>query len=92
MALSIDQPPVDDAMVDSNGRLTAIWRDWFSTNIGTIITYLSEFGIQLPPVDSATRDAIENPQDGLMIQNVTTGEPQIWLGGSGGSWRNILHT
>jgi hypothetical protein len=92
MSISIDQPPINDPITKSDGTLTDVWRDWFTTNIGTIITYIGEFGVQLPPVDSATRDLIENPQDGLMIQNITTGEPQIWLGGPMGAWKNISHS
>lgn len=86
--ISIDQPPIYDQMVDKDGKLTGIWRDWFSTNIGTLITYITQYGIQLPPITSTQRDALIDPENGLVIQNETTGEPQIYLG----AWKDILHS
>lgn len=89
MAISIDQPPVNDPMIDKNGYLTGVWRDWFTTNIGTLITILSAFGIQLPPITTPERDTIQNTPDFLLIGNSTTGEPQIYLSGA---WKNITHS
>lgn len=88
MTISIDLPPVNDPIVDKNGMLTGVWRDWFATNIGTLATYITQYGIQLPAVTSTQRDALNAPENGLLIQNSTTGEPQIYLG----SWKNILHS
>lgn len=89
MAISLDLPPINDPIADENGNLTDVWRDWFSTNLGTLITYFTQFGVQLPPVTSTERDNILNAPDGLMIQNNTTGEPQIY---NNGAWKNILHS
>lgn len=89
MTISIDLPPINDAIVDDEGKLTAVWRDWFSTNIGTLITYITQFGIQLPPISSTERDSLISPKNGLVIQNGTTGEPQVY---TSGAWKNILHS
>lgn len=89
MTISIDLPPVNDAIVDEKGNLTPIWRDWFSTNVDTLITYITQFGIQFPPISSTERDALISPTAGLVMQNETTGEPQVY---NNGSWKNILHS
>jgi len=86
--ISIDLPPVEDPIVDKKGFLTPVWRDWFATNIGTLVTYITQYGLQLPPITTTQRDTLNNPKNGLVIQNETTGEPQIYLG----SWKNILHS
>lgn len=89
MAISLDLPPINDAVTDENGQLTGVWRDWFSTHIGTLITYITQYGIQLPPVTTAESTSLLNPTEGLVIQNTTTGEPQVY---HSGAWKNLLHS
>jgi hypothetical protein len=88
MARAFDSPPVNDQFVDKDGYLTPLWRDWFATQYQTLITYLTPSGVILPPNTTAQRDKIITPQNGSMIQNITTGEPDIYLG----SWKEIQHT
>jgi len=89
MAISFDTPPLYDPIVDRNGKLKDTWQSWFATFYITIISYLTENGVQLPTLSTAERDKILNATNGLMIFNSTILEPQIYIGGT---WRNITHT
>jgi len=88
MSRSIDLPPINDKIVDKDGFLTDIWRDWFGANIQSIIEFITQSGIILPSNTTTEIAAIIAPQMFSMIGNKTTGEPQIYLG----SWKNILHS
>ena len=89
MALTLDKAPLYDKLVDENGFMSPVWRNWQGSFSDNLETYISQFGIVLPPLTTAQRDSIASPQQGTMILNTTTGEPQIFLVNT---WRNITHT
>jgi hypothetical protein len=89
MSATLDNPPLYDKMVDQNGSLSGVWRNWFGTFIDSLNGYFTQNGFVLPQLSTAQRDAIATPAQGQMIYNTTTGEPQIFLTPS---WRDINHT
>lgn len=100
MANDFDQFPLYEAISKSNGTMTDVWIGALSFFYQNLIGYLTQFGILLPVVTTAQRDAIQSPQEGQMIYNsdATPGPPrsaeiQVWQVKAGvGAWRVFTTT
>ena len=89
MATDITPPPVHQPIVQKNGMLTPEWELWHLNIYETLREYVSTSGVQLPALSTDDIAAIATPPDGLLIQNKTTGEPQVMLSGAA---KNISYT
>lgn len=89
MAQSLDEPPVNNPISDKDGMISDTWRQWITNYHQSLTGYLSQYGIMLPPLTTTQRNSMINIPEFVVIGNKTTGEPQIYLGGS---WKDITHT
>jgi len=85
MALDFESPPVYDAV--TRDKMSETWQAWHSTSWQTLTSYLSSFGMFLPPLTTAQRDSIQTPVDGQMIYNSTLGKAQLR---EAGAWKTFV--
>lgn len=93
----LNQPYTLDIAVDKSGRLMPYWINWFNqltqTINSTLVSGRDSLGggatkqktipfLQVPSMDTATRDSVAGLTNGLMIYNVTTNKFQGYAGGA----------
>lgn len=79
MAQDFDEFPLDDPIVDGNGKIFGdVWRGSISTFWQSLIGYLSQNGIFVPKLTAAQRALIQSPEIGQLIYNTTTDQLQIF--------------
>jgi hypothetical protein len=90
---------------DDKTHISDFWNNYFQSFVQTLTTYLTAYGVFLPRLTTAQRDAIQRdpilgPQEGQMIYNIdaTPGPPrsgaiQVWQVKAGvGAWRTFTTT
>lgn len=101
MAQDFDQFPTYDPLVKSGtNKMSDMWADFMSTFYMNLIGYLTQYGIYLPIVTTAQRDALQSPQEGQIIYNTDaipgpprTAQIQVWQVKAGvGAWRVFTTT
>lgn len=92
MATDFDLLPVYDAILkDKSDLLSDVWRDILSRNMDTLISYITQFGFNLPNLTTTQRNEIQSPNNGQLIYNITIDAPQFYQVSSS-SWRTISFT
>ena len=86
MAISFNEPPLDEPMVDKQGKLTPQWRAYQSSFYNTIIAYLTQYGDPLPQITTLQMNSIVDPPYGLTAFNTTLGKAVIYLSSG---WQTI---
>lgn len=86
MAVDFDQFPIYDVITQSGDRMSGIWITSMSTFFQTIITYLTQYGVIMPPVTTDQRDSIGTPLEGQTITNSDRKKLQVYLNGG---WQEI---
>lgn len=80
------RPPVDYEVIGDNKKLTVNWKNyynqlWFFFNF----SYVGNIPV-MPTYTTTDRDAIDNPQDGMIIYNSTI---PAFQGRQAGAWINL---
>lgn len=74
-----DFPLYDEILRDRQSlKLSGVWRDFLATFKENLSSYLSSGGIFLPNLTTSQRDALQSPQVGQMIYNITIQKGQIY--------------
>jgi hypothetical protein len=91
MANDLDQFPIDDQLIktDGSGNISNSWSNTMTAFYQNLIGYLSQNGIFVPLLTMTQRNAIHTPQNGQMIYNTTLGSPQIF---QQGVWKTFTTT
>ena len=97
MPNDFDQFPIYDPLIKPKSiDMSDIWVASISTFYQNIIAYLTSSGIFIPQLTTAQRDALQSPQEGQMIYNITvapgppaTPAPQIF---QTGVWKTFTTT
>lgn len=88
MAVDLDEFPLDDPIVDGNGRIFGdVWRAALSRLQESLTGYLSQNGMFVPRVTTDQRALIQSPEGGQLIYNTTVNEFQGFKTGTG--WVNL---
>lgn len=87
MAVDFDEFPLDDLLVDKDGRISNVWRGSMSTFFQSLIGYLSQNGMFVPRLTTVQRNLIQSPQNGTMIYNTTL---EKFQGYENGAWANLI--
>lgn len=92
MAKSFSAPPLDFKMLDDNGYVTSVWKQWFADTFQTLDALASEAGVQLPVLTTSERDSNDvidqnNIPAGLTIFNSTTAKAQTY---DGTMWQDLF--
>jgi len=101
MSVDFDLPPVNDPLtIEDKDHISNVWYMYFCTQIQTLTSYLTQFGMLIPRLTTAQRNTIQSPQEGQLIYNIdaTPGPPrsaaiQVWQVKLGiGAWRTFTTT
>jgi hypothetical protein len=71
MATDLDDLPIYDQISKSDGYLTSVWVGAISRMIETLQEFMGQYGMFVPQITTAQRDAIQSPQNGQIIYNTT---------------------
>ena len=92
MATDFDLLPTYDPILKNKPDLLSdIWRDILSRNMDNLISYITQYGFNLPNLTTTQRNEIQSPNNGQMIYNTTVDAPQFYQVSSS-SWRTISFT
>ena len=80
-AITLSQPPTNDALVGVDKNMLPIWIDWISTLYQLFIAAYSQYGFFLPQLTTTQRNTIQSPVNGQMIYNTTIGSAQYYKAG-----------
>ena len=83
---SINDLPLDDPIVDSNGNLTDVWRNSLSQLTQFLADQLSQLGHFTPNITTAQRNAIQNPVNAQRVWDTDLDIPMIYEASSS-TWR-----
>lgn len=78
------RPPVHAPVSGADGMISPTWRTFFA-NLEPFLQRINQFGFQVSPMNTATRDLI-TPTPGQQIYNTDTSKGQIW---NGTAWETI---
>lgn len=88
MSNNFDEFPLYDPLIKKGSmNMNDIWISAMSTFYQNLISYLSSSGIFLPMLTATQISALQNPQSGQMIYNITTNAPQIY---QNGVWKTFV--
>lgn len=82
MSGNIDLPPLYD-LITKDSPMSDVYRDWLSSFVQTVSSYLDSTGVGFPPITTAQRNLIKNPDNGRTIYNVDDNTAQYF---SNGDW------
>jgi hypothetical protein len=87
MANDLDQFPIYDSLIKKDtDKMSDVWVTNLSTFHQNLTGYLSSYGVFLPSLTTAQRDAIQSPQNGQMIYNTTLNSAQYFKNGAWSSF------
>jgi hypothetical protein len=88
MAIDLDNFPTYDPLIkEGSVYMSNVWSDFLATFMETLQGYLSQYGIDMPPVTTEIRDSLQNVPNGRIIYNSSTNKLQ---GYEAGVWVNLV--
>ncbi len=78
--MNIQSPPLNDPLVDKNGRITSEWIPFMSVLFQQLQSNLSDDGYVLPKNTAAQIAVIEPKIQPAILYNTTTNQPMIKVG------------
>lgn len=77
---------VDTPALAENNQFNSSWKDFFRSIKNFLDAYVTSSGMLPAELTTAQRDSIVAPRNNTIISNTTTGELQVY---QGGSWKVI---